>query len=66
MKLKSHSGLKKRVKVKKSGTAKVQKACKNHLLSNKSKRQKKSFSDGMDINPTRKQSIKRLLPGKVK
>jgi large subunit ribosomal protein L35 len=40
MKQKTHSGAKKRVK--KTGTGKfvVQKSCRNHLLVNKSKRQK--------------------------
>jgi len=65
MKQKSHSGLKKRVKVRKSGTARVQKSCKNHLLSNKSKKQKKMDNNGKEIDPTRMQSIRRLLPGKV-
>jgi len=66
MKIKTHSGLKKRVKIRKSGTATVQKSCKNHLLSDKSKRQKKSCPSGMKIDPTRMQSVKRLMPGKIK
>ena len=66
MKQKSHSGLKKRVKVKKSGTVMVRKSCKNHLLSNKSKRQKKSFGGGMRVDSSKKQILKKLLPGKVK
>ena len=65
-KQKTHSGLKKRVKVRNSGTAKVQKAAKRHLLSNKSKRQKKTGTTGLPINPTRKSSIKKLMPGKIK
>ena len=40
MKQKTHSGLKKRIKVRKSGTLTVSKSCKRHLLSNKSKGQK--------------------------
>lgn len=65
MKQKTHSGLKKRVKVRKSGTVSVQKSCKNHLLSNKSKRQKKSFLGGMPINPTKMRAVRRLMPGKI-
>jgi len=65
MKQKTHSGLKKRIKVKKSGTVMVQKSCKRHLLSNKSKGQKKSFGSGMPVNKTRMQSVKRLMPGKI-
>lgn len=66
MKQKSHSGLKKRVHVKKSGTVMVQKAGKKHLLSNKSKRQKKSFPGGLHVDSGRMQSLRRLLPGIVK
>lgn len=66
MKQKSHSGLKKRVRIKKSGTVMVQKACKQHLLSNKSKRQKKSFPGGLHVDSGRMQSLRRLLPGIVK
>ncbi|MFH1534274.1 MAG: bL35 family ribosomal protein [Nitrospirota bacterium] len=65
MKQKTHSGLKKRVKVRKSGTVMVQKSCKNHLLDNKSKRQKKSCKGGMPIPAGRRQSLRRLMPGKV-
>ena len=49
MKQKTHSGLKKRVKITGSGKLKVQKSCKNHLLSSKSKRQKKSGRLGVDV-----------------
>lgn len=65
MKLKSHSGTKKRVKVKKSGMVMVDKACRRHLLVNKSKRQKRSNKSGMHIDQTRMNDLRRLLPGKV-
>ncbi len=65
MKQKSHSGAKKRIKVKKSGKAVMEKSCRNHLLINKSKRQKKSHSSGMPISPSRMKALRRLLPGKV-
>ncbi len=65
MKQKHHSGLKKRVKIRKSGTVTVEKSCKNHLLSNKSKRQKKAFSGGMPVSKTRFKALRRLLPGAV-
>jgi large subunit ribosomal protein L35 len=61
MKQKTHSGLKKRTKVKKSGKIMVAKSCKRHLLSNKSKKAKSSFKSGKLVDPTRKQSVKRLL-----
>ena len=66
MKQKSHSGLKKRIKVRKSGTVMAQKSCRNHLLSNKSKGQKNKGSSGYPVHPTKIKAIKRLLPGKVK
>ena len=66
MKQKSHSGLKKRVKVRSSGTAMVQKSCRNHLLDNKSKGQKKLHSCGMPLEKTKVKAIKKLLPGKIK
>lgn len=65
MKQKSHSGLKKRVKIRKSGTVSVRKSCKNHLLSNKSKKQKKSYLSGMPVDKSRKRSVRRLMGGKV-
>jgi len=63
-KQKSHSGLKKRVKVRKSGTVSVQKSCKNHLLANKSKGQKKLHKSGMPLEKTKVKAIRKLLPGK--
>ncbi len=54
--------MKKRVKVKKSGKMMMQKSCKNHLLSNKSKRQKKADSKGMAINKTNTKKIGKMLP----
>ena len=61
MKQKTHSGLKKRVKVKKSGALSVQKSCKRHLLSNKSKGQKATGKCGLPVNKTRLKSVKKLL-----
>lgn len=65
MKQKNHSGLKKRIKVKKSGCVSIKKPCKNHLLSNKSKRQKKSFLSGMPVDKSRMKALRRLMPGNV-
>ena len=61
MKQKTHSGLKKRVKVRKSGTLTVSKSCKRHLLSNKSKGQKAAGKCGLPVNKTRLKSVKKLL-----
>ncbi|MBD3330114.1 50S ribosomal protein L35 [Candidatus Peregrinibacteria bacterium] len=65
MKQKTHSGLKKRINIRKSGTATVQKSCKNHLLSNKSKRQKKANNSGQALPQSRKKHLRRLLPGQL-
>lgn len=65
MKQKSHSGLKKRIKVKKSKTVMVQKSCKQHLLINKSKKMKKSHLGGMHVDKTRMRVLRKLLAGKV-
>lgn len=62
MKQKTHSGLKKRIKVRKSGTASFRKSSKNHLMTDKSKRQKKSFPNGMPIDATQLGRVKKLLP----
>jgi len=63
MKLKSHKGTKKRVKVRKSGKLAFRKAAKRHLLINKSKRQKNKHKSGMPVNAATKAHIKKLLPG---
>lgn len=62
MKAKTHSGTKKRIKVRKSGSLSVNKASRRHLLINKSKRQKNIQE--MLADKTRKKSLRRLLPGK--
>ncbi len=65
MKQKSHSGLKKRLKIKKSGVLMVEKSAKRHLLSNKSKRQKTAFPGGMHVHATKLKAVRRLMPGKA-
>lgn len=63
---KTHSGLKKHVKVKKSGTITRAKAGKRHLLINKSKRQKKTGKKGIAIPEGHMNSvIRRLARGKM-
>ena len=61
MKIKSHSGTKKRVRARKNKLM-MQKACKNHLLSNKSKRQKNAFTCGYEVDSTNLKKVKKLLP----
>jgi large subunit ribosomal protein L35 len=61
MKQKTHSGTKKRVK--KTGTGKymVEKSCKNHLLVNKSKRQKKLDKKGKVAEKPQQKMLSKLL-----
>ena len=61
MKQKTHSGAKKRVKITGSGKMMLQKACKNHLLSSKSKRQKKSSRLGIQVPEGHKKTFSQLL-----
>ncbi|MFC1615724.1 50S ribosomal protein L35 [Patescibacteria group bacterium] len=65
MKHKTRSSAKKRIKVKKSGTVMITKSCKNHLLSQKTKRQKKLFPGGKAVDPTKMKAIRRVLPGQI-
>ncbi|MBI2463535.1 50S ribosomal protein L35 [Candidatus Peregrinibacteria bacterium] len=58
---KTHSGTKKRVIVKKKKIF-MQKSSKNHLLRNKSKRQKNSYNKGMPLDSTNVSRIRKLLP----
>ncbi|MFC1647395.1 50S ribosomal protein L35 [Patescibacteria group bacterium] len=61
MKQKTHSGAKKRVK--KTGTGKfvVQKSCKNHLLVNKSKRQKKLNNKGKVAEAPQQKLLSKII-----
>lgn len=65
MKQKSHRGLKKRLKIRKSGSIRFDKAGKKHLLSDKSKRAKKSFPSGLPVNPSHLKDLRKMLPGKI-
>lgn len=62
MKLKSHSGLKKRIKISGKGKISFQKPGKRHLLINKSKRQKSLFKLGKPVHAGDDRKIRRLLP----
>lgn len=66
MKVKSHSGLKKRLRVRKGGTVSFNKAARRHLLTNKSKRQKKSLHSGVQVFPGYMQDVRRLMAGRVR
>ncbi len=66
MKIKTKSAAKKRIKVRNSGSLKVDKACRRHLLQNKSKGQKGLGKSGVKVPETRLKEVSRALPGKVK
>lgn len=60
-KLKTHSGAKKTFKVSKKWKMIADKACNNHLLTNKWKNNKK-YAYGKVIDKTRMNSLRKLLP----
>ena len=61
MKLKTHKGTAKRVKVTRKGKLMFNKAAHRHLLINKTKRQKKFDAMGHAVHKTDVKKIKRLL-----
>ncbi|MGL5830637.1 MAG: large ribosomal subunit protein bL35 [Candidatus Altimarinota bacterium] len=61
MKQKSHSGAKKRVKKTASGKFLMKKSAVKHLLTNKSKRQKKAHKSGKQMAPGDAKNFKKLL-----
>lgn len=61
MKQKTKSAAKKRVKLTGSGKMMLQKAAKNHLLSSKSKRQKKVSRLGVEAPAERRGILSRML-----
>jgi large subunit ribosomal protein L35 len=60
MKIKTHSGAKKRIKKTGTGKKTYNKAAKRHLLTAKSKRQKSVSS--VALSPSNSKAIDRLLP----
>ncbi|MBI4975421.1 50S ribosomal protein L35 [Candidatus Peregrinibacteria bacterium] len=66
MKQKTHSGMKKRVKIRKSGKVMFQKSAKKHLLADKSKKAKKKNPFGLPASRTQIRILSKLIPGKIK
>lgn len=62
MTLKTRSWVKKRVKITGTGKMKLAKACKRHLLSNKSKKAKGRNKYGAIVSNTEVKKIKQQLP----
>ena len=63
MKLKTHSGAKKRFRVSGSGKIIMNKSGKRHLLINKSSKAKGKDSYGRVVDPTNREAIAKVLPG---
>lgn len=64
MKLKTHSGAKKRVKITGTGKVMLSKIAKRHLLANKSRKAKGRNKYGLVIGATHADSVKAALPYK--
>ncbi|MBI2453786.1 50S ribosomal protein L35 [Candidatus Peregrinibacteria bacterium] len=62
MKLKTHRGLKKRIKISARGKIMFRKPGKKHLLINKSKRQKSLHPLGKPLTPSDERKVHQLLP----
>ncbi len=62
MTLKTRSWVKKRVKITWTGKFKLGKACKRHLLSDKTKKAKGRNKYGLIVSDTEKKKIARQLP----
>ncbi|EKE27803.1 MAG: hypothetical protein ACD_3C00146G0002 [uncultured bacterium (gcode 4)] len=62
MKAKTHSGAKKRVKVTGTGKYILEKSCKRHLLSDKSKKAKGRNKYGVEASSANERSLKQSLP----
>ncbi|QQR83759.1 50S ribosomal protein L35 [Candidatus Peregrinibacteria bacterium] len=63
-KQKNSSGAKKRFKITGSGQYAQQKAARNHLLQQKSKKQRRLAGKTIVTSTTYKKQLKRMLPGK--
>jgi large subunit ribosomal protein L35 len=63
-KLKTHSGLSKRVKFTKNGKIKRAHAYKSHILNKKSTKRKRGLRQGTYFDATNVKAIKRLVPYK--
>lgn len=62
MTLKTRKGVAKRVKITGTGKIKLAKACKRHLLSDKSKKAKGRFKYGKIVSASETRKIKAQLP----
>lgn len=66
MKIKTRSSFKKRFKVTGSGKVRSDKASHNHLLMQKSKKQKNLAKNGKAVSDSDLSLLKRAMPGKIR
>jgi len=62
VKLKTHKGIQKRIKITKTGKLKKRRAFRSHLLEKKSPKRKQKYEKMFDISPGDKKKLKKLLP----
>uniref|UniRef100_A0A7C4LZS0 Large ribosomal subunit protein bL35 n=1 Tax=candidate division CPR3 bacterium TaxID=2268181 RepID=A0A7C4LZS0_UNCC3 len=62
MKLKTHKGLSKRIKITKSGKLLKRRAFRSHLLTKKSNKRKRKFAKTFTVNSSDSPKIRKLLP----
>jgi large subunit ribosomal protein L35 len=65
-KLKTHKGVKRRFHVTGSGKIMQPKGNKSHLRRRKSRRAKALFSEMMEVHPSARKRLRRLLPYKLR
>jgi large subunit ribosomal protein L35 len=65
-KLKTHKGVKRRFHVTGSGKIMRPKGDKSHLRRRKSRRAKALFSEMIEVHPTARQRLRRLLPYRLR
>lgn len=61
MKPKSNSAIKKRIRVTGTGKIKFRKSCRNHLLTQKSKRQKRACNHPLDVSKCFAKRVRQTL-----
>jgi len=62
MKLKTHKGLAKRIKVTKTGKLRKRRSFRSHLLTKKSKKRKRKMAKMYTVNKVENKKIRKLLP----
>ncbi len=64
VKIKTHKGTQKRIKVTKTGKLKKRRAYRSHLLEKKSPKRKERYTKVFEVSSADKKNVKKLLPYK--